>query len=285
VTTPAPLPADLRARVLDASRRARAAGQPVPAIPAIAPAEALSRAADALYGTLTALDAADWRKPAIRDLDVQGLVGHLTGVEGDMQRALAGDPAVGEASHVASTQAAAARQAGRDPAQTLGEWRQAVDRTLAQVAGADDLGKIVPLHGMRLPLGGLLVARAFELWTHENDIRLTSGLSLAVPDAATLHLMAALAASLLPYAAHRAGMRQLAQVHLVLTGAGGGTWDVAMAGVRQADDRQVNIVTDVVGFCRLVARRVGPADLELHVSGDRDQAARVLAAAATLALD
>jgi len=79
--------------------------------------------------------------------------------------------------------------------------------------------------------------------------------------------------------------RQPAQVRLVLTGAGGGTWDVAMAGVHLAGDRQLNIVTDVVGFCRLVARRVAPADLELHVGGDPDQAARVLAAAATLALD
>jgi uncharacterized protein (TIGR03083 family) len=285
VTTPVPLPAELRARVLAASRRARAAGQPVPAIPVISPVEAYRRAADALYETLRALDAADWRKPAIRDLDVQGLVGHLTGVEGDMQRALAGDPAVGEAGHVASTQAAADRQAGHGPAHTLAEWRQAVDRTLAQVADAGDLDTIVWLHGMRLPLRGLLVARAFELWTHENDIRLTTGLSLAVPDAATLHLMAALAASLLPYAAHRSGMRQPAQVRLVLTGPGGGTWDVGMAGENAPGPREMSIVTDVVGFCRLVAHRVEPAELELHVTGDRDQAARVLTAAATLALD
>jgi uncharacterized protein (TIGR03083 family) len=285
VTSPAPLPAELRARVLDASRRARAAGQPVPAIPAISPAEAYSRAADALYGTLRALDAADWRRPAVRDLDVQGLVGHLTGVEGDTQRALAGDPAVGEASHVASTQAAADRQAGRDPAQTLDEWRQAVDLTLVQMAGASELDTIIPLHGMRLPLRALLVARAFELWTHENDIRLASGLSLAVPDPATLHLMAALAASLLPYAAHRSGMRQPARVRLVLTGPGGGTWDVGIADVDRPDPRQVSIVTDVVGFCRLVADRAAQAELELHVTGDHDQAARVLTAAATLALD
>ena len=218
MTAPVPLPADLRARVLDASRRARAGGQPVPTVPAISPADAHRRAADALYRTLRALDADDWRRPAIRDLDVQGLIGHLIGVEGDMQRSLTGDPAVGEASHVASTQAAAVRQAGRDPAQTLDEWRQAVDRTLAEVTDVDDLDAIVALHGMRLPLSGLLVARAFELWTHENDIRLTSGLTLAVPDSATLHLMAALAASLLPHAAHRTGMRQAARVRLVLTG-------------------------------------------------------------------
>ncbi|MFY9862377.1 MAG: hypothetical protein WAK58_01070, partial [Trebonia sp.] len=69
VTQPA-VPPDLRARVLNASRRARAAGQPIPEVPAISPAEAFSRAADALYRTLSALESAAWSRPAIRDLDV-----------------------------------------------------------------------------------------------------------------------------------------------------------------------------------------------------------------------
>ena len=94
-----------------------------------------------------------------------------------------------------------------------------------------------------------------------------------------------MAASLLPYAAHRTGVRQPGQVRLVLTGPGGGTWDVGIAGANPPGPREMSIVTDVVGFCRLVARRVGPAELELHVTGDPDQAARVLTAAASLALD
>ena len=44
------------------------------------------------------------------------------------------------------------------------------ERTLARVRGAHP-DATVRLHGMRLPLGALLVVRAFELWTHENDIR------------------------------------------------------------------------------------------------------------------
>jgi len=91
------LPADLRSRVLDAARRARAAGDTVPAVPVISPVDAFGRAAGALYRTLRGLDDADWRRPTLRDLDVQGLVGHLTGVEEDVQRCLAGDPAVAEA--------------------------------------------------------------------------------------------------------------------------------------------------------------------------------------------
>jgi uncharacterized protein (TIGR03083 family) len=289
------VPPDLRARVLDASRRARAAGEPVPEVPAISPAEAFSRAADALYRTLSALESAAWSRPAIRDLDVQGLVGHLTGVEDDVRRCLAGDPAVSLAGHVESTQAAAARQAGRDPAQTLAEWREAVSRTLALVAarGHDGLDTCVALHGMQLPLRALLVVRTFELWVHENDIRLAAGLPLAVPDPSVLSLMTRLAVRLLPGAAVRAGVPGPGRLHLVLTGPGGGTWDLEWdpewdpetASAVRPGPAGVSIVADAVGFCRLVSDRMTPAELAPYITGDRDQAAGVLTAAATLALD
>jgi uncharacterized protein (TIGR03083 family) len=279
------LPGGLRERVLQASRRARAAGQPFPQVPEISGAEAYRRAAGALYQTLRGLAAGDWRRPAIRNLDVQGLVGHLTGVEDDVRRALAGDPEAGTADHIASTQPAAARQAGRDPARTLQEWRGAVDSMLAQVAGLDDHGAIVAVHGILLPLNALLVARAFELWTHDNDIRLSCGLPPAVPDPETLHQMTVLGASLLPFATRRAGLRRGVRVHLVLTGAGGGTWDVELGDEQPSDPVQASIVIDAVGFCRLVANRATPAELQPHITGDRDDVGRVLAAAMTLALD
>jgi hypothetical protein len=47
----------------------------------------------------------------------------------------------------------------------------------------------------------------------------------------------------------------------------------------------VALVTDAVGFCRLAANRIAPADLDVSVTGDPGRAATVLAAAATLALD
>lgn len=279
------LPPGLRARVLTASLRARAAGRPFPEVPEISGAEAYRRAADSLYRTLSRLPASGWRRPTVRDLNVQSLVGHLTGVEDDMQRALAGDPEAETADHVASTQRAADRQAGRDPARTLEEWHAAADRILARVAGLADHGITVGVHGIRLPLGALLVARAFELWTHENDIRLSCGLPPAVPDPATLHQMTVLAAGLLPFAARRAGLHRRARVHLVLTGAGGGTWDVELGDEQPAEPATASIVIDAVAFCRLVANRAAPGEHETHITGDRDHAGRVLAAASTLALD
>src|SRR5215471_18229947 len=149
---PVALPEGLRARVLEASWRARAAGRTVPDVPEITPAEAFSRAGDALNGMLCALDDDAWRLPVLRDLDVQHLVGHLTGVEEDMQRCLAGDESVADADHISSTQPCAARQAGRAPAETRAEWRRAAERTLSLVHDRGDLDAEVALHGMRLPL-------------------------------------------------------------------------------------------------------------------------------------
>ena len=304
---PAALPAGLRERVMTASLLAREAGQPVPPVPAISGAEAFGRAADAFYGLLAGLDEQDWARPVLRDLDVQGLTGHLIGVEEDMQRGLAGDPAVAGADHVESTQDWAVRQAGRSPALTMRDWRRAADRTLAEArtaeagarpgagarVGTDDArDSRIAMHGIRLPLDDLLVVRAFELWVHENDIRRCAGLVPSVPDPPVLRLMSDLAVRMLPYAAARTGLRERVDVHLVLTGPGGGTWDVTVG--QQPDDlgpgeqgpgQDVAIVTDAVGFCRLAANRTTPAELGPHVTGDAGRAAEVLAATSTLALD
>jgi len=275
------LPPGLRERVLAASLRARDAGRPVPDAPEVSAAEAFGRAASAFYTALCFLSDDDWRTPVLRDLDVQGLVGHLLGVEHDVHRALAGDPAVADADHVESTQAAAIRQAARAPAGTRTEWRHAADRTLDLVRSADGQA-LVALHGLRLPVRTLLVVRAFELWTHENDIRQAVGWAASVPDPSTLRLMTDLAARLLPQAG--AGLGDATDVRLVLTGPGGGTWDVTVGSDPPAA-ASVAIVTDAVGFCRLAANRVTPAELDVSVTGDPARAAAVLFAVTTLALD
>lgn len=277
------LPAGLRERVLSASLRARAAGRPEPAPPEISPAEAFSRTADAFDVTLGLLSGGQWSAPALRGLDVQGLVGHLIGVEEDVHRCLTGDPEVAVASHVGSTQPAADRQAGRPSALTRAEWRRAADRTIDLVRTAD-LRTEVAVHGMRLPLGLLLIVMAFELWVHENDIREAVALPPSTPDASTLSLMTSAAANLLPLAAIRARLNDSVRVHLVLTGPGGGTWDIAV-GQSTSAPAAVTIVADAVGFCRLAANRITTADLDPYVTGDQDRAAAVLAAATTLALD
>ncbi|HET7015359.1 MAG TPA: maleylpyruvate isomerase family mycothiol-dependent enzyme [Streptosporangiaceae bacterium] len=280
------LPAGLRDRVLDASWQARAVGRPVHQVAPISPVEAFSRTADALYGTLCALPEQVWCRPVLRGLDVQCLIGHLIGVEHDLGLSLAGDPDVARADHAESTWPAAIAQAGRRFDQTRTDWRHAVDRTLEMLRiRADHLTDEVALHGMRLPLASLLIVRAFELWTHDDDIRRVAGLPLAEPEPSTLRLMTELAAGLLPHAVARMGQREPVSVHLVLTGPGGGTWDVAVGEDRRPVACAISIVADAVGFCRLVANRTGPADLDPLVIGDSRRIAGILAAASSLALD
>jgi uncharacterized protein (TIGR03083 family) len=280
-----PLPAGLRERVLTAARELRAPGRSAPDVPDISPVEAFRRAADAFLDLLAVLGDDVWHRPVLRDLDVAGLVGHLTGVEDDLRRALDGDRDVACADHIASTQPAAERTTGQAPAAVRAAWRGAADRTLDRVGGAD-LGTVVRVHGMRLPLGSLLVVRAFELWTHENDIRRVAGLPASVPDPATLRRMTELAVGLLPYGVARVSDPPApVDVHLVLTGAGGGTWDVVVGERSAVPVPEVSIVADAVGFCRLVAARIAPGDLGAHVSGSAGHADAVLSGAAALALD
>jgi uncharacterized protein (TIGR03083 family) len=287
MTAPVSLPAGLRDRVLVAAQAARASGRALPQPPTITPAEAFSRAADAFHGLLSGLAPDDWHAPVLRDLDVQGLVGHLTGVERDMQRALQGDPGVADADHVASTQPAATAQLGREPKHTQADWRQEVDQTLSLARQSVGAGVVLSMHGMRLSLDALLIVRAFELWTHENDVRRVPGLSASVPDPSTLTLMTDLAVTLLPHGARRTQTVPTAvDLHLVLTGAGGGTWDIPL-GNRDAEGNaeDVVLVTDAVDFCRMVANRVDRKTLELHAAGAPAHVEGILAAAASLALD
>jgi hypothetical protein len=104
--------------------------------------------------------------------------------------------------------------------------------------------------------------------------------------------MTDLAARLLPQAG--AALPEPVDVRLVLTGPGGGTWDVTVGGGPPAAAPRgdgppaaaaISIVTDAIGFCRLAANRIAPAELDVNVTGDPARAAAVLAAATTLALD
>jgi uncharacterized protein (TIGR03083 family) len=282
---PSSVPAGLRDRVLTAATHARAAGIAVPEVRPAAPAEAFSGAVSALYQLLRSLSEADWQVPVIRGLDAQGLIGHLIGVEKDVHRCLVGDAAVARADHVGSTQAEALGQRGRPAEETREEWYQAACRTIAILTNLGGLDAGVVLHGVPLPVRDLLVARVFELWTHENDIRAAAGRPASVPDPPSLRSMAALATAYLPFGAARSGLRDPVRARLVLTGPGGGTWDVLLGPPRASGQASLRIVADVAGFCRLVGNRVAPADLDAQVSGDHKLAESVLAAAAALALD
>ncbi len=276
-------PVDLRDRVLDASLGKRPPGRATPAAPPITPLEAITRASDSFAAVLEGLTTEEWRRPVLRGLDIQGLVGHLIGVERDVQRSLRHDAAVSDVDHVAFTQDAAEAHLGEPPEQTLDAWRREVAASLRAYAQVG-VEEQVALHTLRLSAGSLMVVRTFELWAHESDIRLATGREPSVPDASVLTLMTDLAARGLPVGAARVGLGRPVALRLVLTGPGGGTWEVVL-GPTGATPDQLGIVTDALGFCRLAANRLDPAELSLDPRGEVSRVGEVLASVAALALD
>ena len=108
----------------------------------------------------------------------------------------------------------------------------------------------------------------------------------SVPDQSTLPLMTQLATRLLP--AGVAGVdsgHDPVDLHLVLTGPGGGTWDLTLGDPAARDVPEVTIVAAAIDFCRLVANRLQPDQLDAHLDGSVGHAPRILAGAAALALD
>ena len=122
------------------------------------------------------------------------------------------------------------------------------------------------MHGMRLPLDLLLVARAFELWVHDIDIRRAVGLPPSAPDASTLSLMTELRGRDAAARGRPDRRDEPISLHLVLTGPGGGTWDLPIG--EGLDALPTTIVTDAVGFCHLVGNRAAPDELDLYITGD-----------------
>jgi uncharacterized protein (TIGR03083 family) len=292
-----PTPPALRGRVLDAAEGARRPGRSIDVGPPITPVEAFRRTTAALDEVLCQLDADQWARPVLRDLDIQGLIGHLIGVERQFQAALGmgPDPDAGidtttgqdDDDHVASTQADALAQAGRPTADTHRDWFAAVGRTLEYVGSLDPEALAAPmsLHRYTLPVAQMLVVRSFETWTHDEDIRRATGRPLSAPEASRLTLMTELAVSALPRGLTNAGLSRPGRTaRIVLTGPGGGTWQAGL-------DRQfpgstdVRIIADATSFCRLVANRLEPDEVGAEVSGDATLGREVLVGAAALALD
>ena len=284
----------LRRRVLEASIEAHAQGRGAPT-EHIDGAETLRRTVVILEGLLGTLGRDEWSRPALRDLDAQGLLGHLIGVETSFLAALDGDAAAGRADHVESTQPSALGQAARDPSETLEEWRRLTAAALER-AGREDPEAVVPFYGVELPLDQLLVVRAFEMWIHDEDIRRATGRPLLAPDPARLARMTDLAVALLPAGMARADrVRPGRRVRLVLTGSGGGTWDVNLDGAPDdpapaspaspASRWDSRVIVDSTAFCRVVGNREDRAGAEAVVDGDDPLASDVFAGAAALALD
>lgn len=165
-------------------------------------------------------------------------------------------------------------------------WRRSVDAVLAwatQPASSE-----TPLRWLdfEMPRDQVLVVRAFENWIHRDDLRVATGLVADPPPADEMHAMADLSLGTMPMALDATGHARPGKVaRVVLTGPGGGEWTVGMHGADAASGApaDVTLTADVVDWCRLVAERLTPDDLDRTVEGDGSLADDLLAAAPAFA--
>jgi uncharacterized protein (TIGR03083 family) len=276
-----PAPPQLRESLLH-----RAALEAPPGVAATEPVALFARQVATLAELVGSLDDRQWRQPAEPyPWTVHELVAHLVVIERYTAHQLDIAPEwapTGSTAHLelGSGYIAAARL--RPPAETTAAWHEAALATIGALRSSDGPGLDAPveLHGWPFTAAMALIARAFETWTHTDDIRRAIGAPPQAPEPSDLRAMSAFSvgtlAELVPLVAPEA---PLAGGRVVLTGDGGGTYDLG-----DPSRRQVTLVADVVGYCRLVAGRLDPGELAAAVEGDQRAADHLLAAAQLFAV-
>ncbi len=271
---------DLRDEML-----ARAGSMARPTDPATDPVTVFANQVDAMTELVGRLDDDGWHQPAHPyDWTVHGLIAHLLVIERYMagQLDLAERFHGGPQGHLAMGADEIAAELSRPGPETAAAWHTAATATVDALRdgtgpGLDDA---VELHGWPFSVETLLIARAFEVWTHADDIRRATGRDLAAPVSADLRTMSRFSVTTLPLVWPLvAPDSAFTGARVVLTGAGGGTFDIGDPAQRDAV-----VVTDVVDYCRLAARRIATADLDVVIEGDRETAERLLAAAQVFAV-
>lgn len=264
-------PRDLRAQLLDRAR-------PVPEEVRVYRL-AMARH-EALLDSLPT-DALD--RPTANGLPVGDLVVHLASMESAVAETVGHPQAVTAETEVVARTDAYVAAVGADP---LGAgraaWRDAVDALDAwAVAGGEQGG--LPWNGFTVTRRTLLGTRAFETWTHDDDIRDALGRERVVPEPVELGLMSDIAVNILPFCLAATGRTAAASARVVLTGDGGGEWTVPLDGGDHPEPA-VTITMRTVDYCRVVAERLGPdpAECGAVLVGDEALGRAVLECASAL---
>jgi hypothetical protein len=135
-----------------------------------------------------------------------------------------------------------------------------------------------------------LTSRAFETWTHEDDVRRALGRPLLIPPPEHLHLMADVSTRSVPLALAAIGRARPGKKAVIeLTGDGGGVWTVPLQmGVERPivgrdDVADVVVRMDVVDWCRLASERLDASAAVFEASGEVELVDDVFAAAPAFA--
>lgn len=238
-------------------------------------AAAFARAVDDLQHTLTLLTVKDWGLPAVNDLTVGELAGHLIGTQIAMaaELGLEGAPVNDSTDHIEATRASITDASALTPGEAAAEFDR-VSRVLTDhLAQLDESGLAATARfgPITADVKFLLLGRVFELWTHDNDLRRAVGLGRVEPDQDRLWMMTRAVMPLVRLIGDE-------RIRIVLTGAGGGVWPAQ-------GDEIAEIAVDATAFCRRVANRLPIERLHADIKGDVATANDTLGALAGLALD
>ncbi|MEY2475719.1 MAG: hypothetical protein QOG87_1034 [Actinomycetota bacterium] len=276
------LPDGMSDRILDAMST-RTAGTQWPS------RSAFIRTAAELGQLLDTLTPDEWeRQTAVAGSTVRDLVSHLVGVERYVHGQLGAGPrfdAPTRDHHYPVSGEAASDLATAATTELASAWWRELMRSIAACTDAGPDQPIV-FHHLSGTVGGLLVIRTFELWTHDEDIRRATGRPANALDDTRLTLMSGVLMQLLAQGMALAGTTRSGRTaRFELTGRGAGTFDVALAPDEVAGAPDIVVRTDAVELCRLAANRVAPTDLAVEVTGDRSLLEPILIGAGAFALD
>ncbi|HEX3668962.1 MAG TPA: maleylpyruvate isomerase family mycothiol-dependent enzyme [Acidimicrobiia bacterium] len=162
-------------------------------------------------------------------------------------------------------------------------WRASVD-VIRQWFVGEPPDTSVHVFGITVGRDSLLVTRAFETWTHTDDLRRVLGRDLEPPPPSTLRRMADLSVTSMPAALEVAGRAHPGKTaRIVLTGDGGGDWLIPFGFAEVGEVPDVVFTADVVDWCRCVSERLAPEALPREVEGDPTLADDLAAASSAFA--
>jgi uncharacterized protein (TIGR03083 family) len=273
-------PPELHDTVLDAARARRSAGSDDD--PFLAAYLSETARFDALIDTLDD-DAVD--RPTFNGLTVRELVIHLAAMESSVASTIGRPtaPDVTETNIERRTADLVERFRDRPLRDARPLWEASVD-AVRQWAVDEPSAGAVPLFGLTFSRDSLLVTRAFETWTHADDIRRALGRPEVPPPAQVVARMADLSITTMPAALEVAGRAHPGKTaRIVLTGDGGGDWLIPFGFAEVGETPDVVLTADVIAWCRCVSERLTPEALAREVEGDPALADDLAAAASAFA--
>jgi uncharacterized protein (TIGR03083 family) len=260
-------PLALRDRMLDLAAQR---------VPPVTPAEALQAETDRFQSFLDTVSADDVGTVTHNGLNVHDLVAHVEVIDRAFVDEVDTNVFIGANEVAQITAVDLAQHGGESFAQTVTRFR----RTREELIGLGDrLPKDARVAGYSRDSS--LVVRAFETWTHHDDIRRALGRDDELPAPAVVRAMAEVAMGSLPLAlAMRGVARPGRTARVVLTGPGGGEWTFACEpGAEPGAVADVVISTDVMDLCRRFADRLDADRLPMTVDGDEELARELVGAA------